>query len=133
MTSYFTANPMKSIYVYNTWEGISSQSYFRTSTKNIVKLLHIRNSYYSRLFSELFLTTLKMIPLKTNRRVLIWLCGSTPEKGTDWKMKIAHIIFSLTILAINLIALCVSEHIVHTKVYINWFGRMHFGVFANLW
>lgn len=42
-----------------------------------------------------------MIPLKTNRHVLTWLCVFPPEEGTTKKKRIAHVVFSLTIFGIN--------------------------------
>lgn len=42
-----------------------------------------------------------MLPLETNRRVLIWLCVFPPERYTSKWKKLAHVLFSLTILGIN--------------------------------
>lgn len=42
-----------------------------------------------------------VIPLKTNRWILTWLCVFPPEKNTSKWKKLAHIAFSLTVFIIN--------------------------------
>lgn len=61
-----------------------------------------------------------MVPLRTNRQVLTWLCVYPSEEGDSKLMKLAHISFTLTILAVNLLAFGISMysfiHLVNTNL-----------------
>lgn len=46
-----------------------------------------------------------MIPLKTNRLILIWLCIYPTDANTSQGKRIAHILFSVSIFAVNLIGI----------------------------
>lgn len=49
-----------------------------------------------------------MIPLESNRRVLMWLCIYPAAEGTSSWMKLAHNVFALSVFAYNLIAISIS-------------------------
>lgn len=60
-----------------------------------------------------------MKPLETNQRVLIWLCGfPTDSSASKWE-KIAHIAFTLIVIATNLLSVVSSSVFIYRNVSIN--------------
>lgn len=49
-----------------------------------------------------------MVPLKTNRRVLTWLCIYPATEGTSKWSELAHNIFTTSVFAYNLVAISIS-------------------------
>lgn len=50
----------------------------------------------------------KMIPLKSNQKVLKWLCGLPPERNSTKASKLAYIAFTLSVISGLLIPLIAS-------------------------
>lgn len=73
--------------------------------------------------------SIRMNPLKTNRRVLTWLCGITPTKSTSKLQKIAYIGLTSFVMIGHLLSVAASSVFIYRNISDNLketlFALMH--------
>lgn len=80
--------------------------------RNIISFL-IDYSLNSRKQQRLNKKSIVMKPLESNQRVLAWLCGYPLDKTASKRMKIAYIVFALSVIMAHLLSAMASTVFIH--------------------